>query len=338
MEWISRPTFKRQHPELADLPGEWKKFKKEQEQSLYNKYHGLNGCSDLNKVTGFRSKKKNEYLNIEPEHRKLVPDGFDLDKSKKNYMCHLFYPNGTYFADIMFTGNLKYLVLMDFHSRMIYVKLLDGKMTNKLAQVFWQIMQENKLKGKIKYLRADGEKGFEAHQFQNNLRSWNIKFYPVKRFELYPKFRQSNHDKLGVINRVMRTLRDQAYVIGVGDPIPEEVMNHLVKMYNNAPHSFLSKFYGDYISPAQVDEEKKLEIWRRVQQHNFNVSKRRGFYIKPGSEVAVYNDDFTHKRRQQVRPVRYKVLGYHNGGYDLMDEFGKEFNVSRFRMKLLPKD
>ena len=79
MEWISRPTFKRQHPELANLPGEWKKFKKEQEQSLYNKYHGLNGSFDLNKVTGFRSKKKNEYLNIEPEHRKLVPDGFDLE-------------------------------------------------------------------------------------------------------------------------------------------------------------------------------------------------------------------------------------------------------------------
>ena len=345
MEWVKKADFRKLNPDLSkeDIDNQWKSFSKNQDTNLYNKYHGLNGVEDLSTVTGFRMRKKNDYLGVEPQHRKIVPDGFDLQKSKKKYLCHLFYPNGTYFADIFFTGKEKkmYLMLMDFHTRKLYAKPLRIRKSYQLYEALYEIMTENDLVGKIKFLIADGEKGFQGPQFETLfLKAYNVKFIPVNKVEIYPHYRLPNHDKLGVINRVMRTIRDMAYVAGIPDPIPENAMQHLVNTYNNAPHSFLSKYYGEEISPSRVDEQKKLKIWRRVQQHNYNVSKRKGFYIKPGSTVAVYNDDdpLKHKRRMQVRPVSYTVKGYRNGGYDVIDDFGRELNVSRYKMKLIPKD
>ena len=345
MEWVSKPEFKRLHPDLSkqELGKQWKTFEKNQQRYLYNQYHGLKDDQDLSSVTGFRMESKNKYLKIKPKHRKIVPDGFDLQESKKNYLCHLFYPNGTYFTDIFFTGsqNKMYLMLLDFHTRKLYARPLQIKKSYQLYEALYEIMTQNDLVGKIKFLIADGEKGFQGPQFETLfLIPYKIKFIPVKKDEIYPHYRIPNHDKLGVINRVMRTIRDMAYVAGIPDPIPEKAMQHLVNTYNRAPHTFLSKYYGHPISPNEVDEEKKLKIWRRVQQHNYNVSKRRGFYIKPGSRVAVYNDDdpLRHKRRMQVRPVSYTVKGYRNGGYDVIDDFGRELNVSRYKMKLIPKD
>ena len=58
----------------------------------------------------------------------------------------------------------------------------------------------------------------------------------IDRDYLYKNATHIAHDKLGVIDRVTKTLRDMAYVAGVPDPIPENVMEHLVNMYNQAPH------------------------------------------------------------------------------------------------------
>ena len=118
MHRVRKPEFKRQHPDLhgQQLEEEWKKFKKNQELYLFNEYHGLTNDHPLDKVTGFKSKKKNEYLAIEPKHRKIIPGDYKLKDNKKRFICHLFYPDGTYFMDIMFTGDLSYLLFLNFHT------------------------------------------------------------------------------------------------------------------------------------------------------------------------------------------------------------------------------
>ena len=340
MHRVRKPEFKRQHPELhgQQLEQEWKKFKKNQEIYLFNEYHGLTNDHPLDKVTGFKSKKKNEYLAIEPKHRKIIPGDYKLKDNKKRFICHLFYPDGTYFMDIMFTGDLSYLLFLDFHTRYLYIEPVENKTPHQVYLALMNIIEKNQLQDKVKVIRGDGEKAFVSHQVEHWLAQRNIHFKSVKRTEIYPGFKLLNHDKLGVIDRVTRTLRDQAYVAGYGDPLPENVLRHLVDVYNRAPHHFLSKYLGHEISLSEMDEEKKLMVWRKVQQHNFNVTKHHGFYIKPGRKVAIYNDDHVHKRRQQVRPQEYTILGYRHGGYDVQDQHGNITNISRYRMKLLPED
>lgn len=333
-------TFENLYAEYKKLRTKFVKQQKSQNDlSAYNNYHKLKTPENLTNITGFRSKIKNEYLNIDPNHRDLVPDGFHLEKQKKSYMCHLIYPEGTFFMDIMFTGNKQYLLFLEFLTRYLYVEPLASKFTTHVSDALEKILRRNNLIGKVKVIRSDAESAFKSYQMETQLlKPYNIKLKIIDRDYLYKNATHIAHDKLGVIDRVTKTLRDMAYVAGVPDPIPENVMAHLVNMYNQAPHTFLSKYYGELISPAEVDEQAKLIIWRRVQQENYNISRRSGFYIKPGKLVAVYNDDDKHKKRQQVRPQFYKVLGYRNGGYDLQDENGDEINVSRFRIKTIKTD
>ena len=51
------------------------------------------------------------------------------------------------------------------------------------------------------------------------------------------------HSSLGIIDRVIRTLRDMAYNIKA-DVITPEIMEELVSQYNNAPHKTLLKLAG----------------------------------------------------------------------------------------------
>ena len=64
MEWVSKPEFKRLHPDLSkqELGKQWKTFEKNQQRYLYNQYHGLNDVQDLSAVTGFRMESKNNIL------------------------------------------------------------------------------------------------------------------------------------------------------------------------------------------------------------------------------------------------------------------------------------
>ena len=281
---ITKPKFKRLHPELYgdELDREWKKFQKQQTFQLYNAYHKLTQPEPLDNITGFRSKDKNEYLNIKPNHRELIPEGFKINKK---YICHLDYPNGTYFMDIMFSGDFNYLLLLDFHTRFLYIEPVKNKTPQEVFLSLSNILENNNLQNKVKVIRGDGEKAFVSHQFHTWLKNRGITFKSVKKEEIYPGFKQLNHAKLGVIDRVTRTLRDQAYVAGYGDPLPINLLRHLVNVYNRAPHKFLSKYYGKPISPSEVDEEKKLKIWKRVRQYNFNVTKQSGYKIKPGRKI-----------------------------------------------------
>ena len=59
---INKAEFKKLHPELQgkELDEAWKKFRKLQPLKLYNQYHKLTE-PELDNITGFRSKDKNEY-------------------------------------------------------------------------------------------------------------------------------------------------------------------------------------------------------------------------------------------------------------------------------------
>lgn len=312
----------------------WNLYQRYKTQEIYNQTHGLINTEDnLNYITGFRSKNKNEYLGIIPQHRKLNKNIFPKKKNRK-FITHLVYPLGTYFIDIMFSGpkNEKmYLLCLNFHSRYLYFREIYSKLDREVSTKLNQILPFD-----CKYLRGDSEGAFLSRTFNRMiLEPRGITFIPVDREHLTNGQTAIVHDKMSVIDRITRTLRDQAYVAGFSEPLSYKVMYRLIDVYNHAPHTFLSHFANRQVSPNDVNNNFGLlmSIWRKVQQDNFNISRKEGFILPIGTQVSVYyqTDKFT-KRRTQVRPEFFTVVGFEKGQYILQDEKGKLVRYSRFRI------
>jgi hypothetical protein len=116
----------------------------------------------------------------------------------------------------------------------------------------------------IKALRGDGEGAFKSNEAKEFYKAHNIKFIPVPRV-LYPIGKTGpNHKSLSIVDRVIRTIRDMAYVAGL--KLNSTVIKQLADIYNNTPHSTLSSIMGFDITPNIVasDIDLETEIVRRI--------------------------------------------------------------------------
>ena len=148
---------------------------------------------------------------------------------------------------------------------------------------------------------------------------------------------QPLHSSLGIIDRVIRSIRDMAYNMKVGVITPI-VMNEIVNQYNNAPHKGLSKWAGFSVSPNDVQNDRELEeyIVRKICQANWEIMNSEGFRINDGVEVKVYNDvDKMMKRRTIIQPGKHKVNGFKNGLYEIVNENGQKQMMPRYRLAFM---
>ena len=148
---------------------------------------------------------------------------------------------------------------------------------------------------------------------------------------------EPTHSALGIIDRVIRTIRDIAYNLEVPEINPS-VMVYIVNLYNNTPHKTLSKYAGIKVSPNDVDNNPELEefIVRKIHQKNYEIMNREGFNLYPGQEVVVYNVPTSMaKRRTVIQPGNWHVKENLGTGYTLMDEKGNIQTVSRYKIRPL---
>ncbi len=202
----------------------------------------------------------------------------------------------------------------------------------------------------VKFIQSDGESGFKSDYTQRVIyERYGIihKEVPRQRSTVYPEFMidEKNkwnkktdpmHGSLGIIDRVIRTIRDMAYNMNIGVILPND-MNKIVNNYNNAPHKGLSKFAGFMATPLMVEEDEKLEEWivKKICQSNYNVMRTYGYDIKQGTNVKVYNEkDSLSKRRTITQPGEYKVVGFRNGLYRVK-EIDK--NNNSLKIHLIPR-
>ena len=142
------------------------------------------------------------------------------------------------------------------------------------------------------------------------------------------------HSSLGILDRVIRTLRDIAYTMraGVIDP---DVMNEIVMQYNNAPHKGLSKWAGFPVTPAMAQNDDELEsfIVRRIAKENERITEESGYKLPVGTPVRVYNSpDSMLKRRTQIQPGRHFVSGMQGSLYKVVDKSGETQLVPRYKL------
>jgi hypothetical protein len=164
--------------------------------------------------------------------------------------------------------------------------------------------------------------------------------YPINMAYQNSKLKNSepNHTSLSIIDRAIRTIRDLAYNMSIGVITPI-VMNHLVELYNNAPHRGLSQIMEFEVSPSMVqnDIELEREICRRTQALNYSIRYSDGFEVPVGTNVYIYNSkDAMSKRRSLLKPFIGTVVGFNGVLYDVQRSDNNEVQkCSRSMLKPL---
>ena len=312
---------------------------------------------NLNMIA-FRTKRKQKALQNKDKTRPVtdnkVPTKFLLNENKQQYQLHKSSRPRTFLIDIMYCDKLLYLIAINVNTRYLYAELLNHKVgangyangnlrsTGSVLNALDKMIEKGM---KVKYLFGDGEKAFSSVNKEEIQQRYGIEFQSASRIYMgiYPSFMKKQnlkrktdpmHNSLGIIDRVIRTLRDMAYNIKV-DVITPDIMEELVKQYNNAPHRTLSELAGYSVSPKDVETNFDLEkfIVRRIMQNNYNVKSQPNYYLKPGTKVNVYNEkDTLMKRRTIVQPGEYVVNNYKDGVYEIKGE-GLTQYIPRYKLR-----
>ena len=342
----------------------WKKGRDEKtDEEWYNYYY-----EELFKQPGWSDDVKTnndiKYIDYKSPNRKSINHRFSL-KSNSRFQLHSVFKPGTYIIDIMFSGHYAYLIAINANTRYLFAELLNdrfeigkglkiGKRAIKDVNHYLRAMDSLMSKGmKPVKIFADNEKCFQAAKDYYKARG-GIEFQGVEKIRrgVYPSFMKNNskhktqplHSSLGIIDRVIRTLRDMAYASQIGDILPEQ-MDVLVNMYNKAPHRTLSYYAGEDTSPEAVQSNPDLEnfIIRRICQDNYNVKSQDDYFLPEGTKVLVYNDyDSFQKRRSQTQPGTYYIGSesyYKNGKFTIINEEGyvPPQKLPRYRIKPIIK-
>ena len=240
-------------------------------------------------------------------------------------------------------------------AKLAKVSMKNAKSTENIKRALEKILEKmKKEKTTIKHLRGDGESAFQSKLMKETFYDINdIDFVEVQREATtkYPEFMYKNHmvksirnkndwktepkhSSLGLIDRAIRTIRDLAFNMKAGIITPK-IMKLIVWQYNNAPHSTLSKYAGQPVSPNEVDSNPELEafIVRRIQQDNFNIMMKSGFNLNEGEQVKIYNErNSMMKRRSEIEDGKWYVSGREGPLFELVDEHGKTQIKSRYQI------
>ena len=120
------------------------------------------------------------------------------------------------------------------------------------------------------------------------------------------------HNRLGIIDRACRTLKDMLFNVGASEAPTPALIAHLLEVYNNTPHETLTKTMGFDVTPAQAFNNKRLqdEIVRRWMQENQSKVEHKAFTdVKVGTIVFIPTPRQAFaKTRSSVIRIPYRVV------------------------------
>ena len=228
----------------------------------------------------------------------IIPNSFPLKKNAKRFKLHKVSPRGTYIIDLVFDGS--YLLAVNVNTRYALIEEINGKTTQDYALALWKISQDKALRNNpIRIIIGDGEKAFKSELSNFFYSYYGIKFRPVPRVTVSSKS-EPLHSSLSVLDRLVRTLRDMLY--NARYEINLRNLKEMVRQYNIAPHSSLSKWIGFNVSPAmvQLDKNKEEYIVMKIRRANLLTRMQNDYDIAPGTRVKVYNEKGTMGKRRRV--------------------------------------
>ncbi len=255
-------------------------------------------------------------------------------KDNRTLMLSHIAPKYSYMIDLMFCPHVAYLVAININTRYLFVEptntelrgipdfYIEGQKrdTESYLNALQRMFHSSPIPMYCKHLKGDMEGAFSSDYERGNryhreygamhyYQKWGIEFHGVN-----PK-RKLTGNELSIVDRIIRTLRDMNYNLGLGSNISVSTMRQLVHLYNRTIHTSLSKTLGFPVSPLDImiNPELEDELVKRKMQHNYlirsGLTTKEPFYLEPGTQVKLkrlYRRD--EKRRGPVIDKYHTVV------------------------------
>ena len=315
---------------------------------------GVAGVRGFGNRCGYRSEKKIVSLGMN-DPAEYVPL-FRLKQNQKLYSLHRVTPTDWWIIDLMFVttdhASRIYLVGLCVNTRFAVGRPVMSRNAYDIIHALQSIMNHEWSQRPPKVVHSDEEMSFQSDVIQTAFwRRYGIEHRTVPRVKanVYPSFMHTRpkefaqHESMGLVDRLIRTIRDMAYQIHSALTKAED-LQLILYQYNHAMHDSLSKFAGFDVTPLQVhsDPELELRIVREVVQRNRKVICSPGYDLPKGTKVRVFNEKTVlGKRRRIVQPGLYEVLQRTNGIYTIRNTITNETQrISRTKIQPLmtPKE
>ena len=166
-------------------------------------------------------------------------------------------------------GGVNYLlVVIDVHSKYVWVRLIKNKTARSLLEAFDSILSKGR---KPDRLRTDKGTEFLNESFQQYLKKKNIQLYTA-----------NNEPKASVVERVNRTLKSKlyCYFMAVNSLRYIDVLQDLVYSYNNTYHRSIG------CAPATVSL-RNVETVRRKLYGEITSTASKKFKFDVGHHVRL---------------------------------------------------
>lgn len=171
----------------------------------------------------------------------------------------------------------------------------------------------------------DEEGAFKGNIFKRFLRRNGIELkyedkYDVDDIIETQETRRKTHNTTVLVDRLIRTLRQMNYNLGLPQQIEPQTLYYLIYEYNNSIHTTLSKILKRKVTPNDVDNDVNLEneLVKRIRVMNFFVENSDDYAIKDNAKVRVYNDaDFMDKVKPKLLPGTWEFVERDGGLYSV---------------------
>ena len=229
---------------------------------------------------GFTDDEAKEFLSSRVVHDQHIPP-------PKFMHIYSKIPHG--FQMDTFIGTPNYLMLININSRKAYAYEMSGKGAKEVLRSLNEFI---KVEPECKSITSDEDTTYLSKSALDFMRKHNI---------IYTTTTDNDHNKLGIINRFMRTIRDiKANELNVD-------IQSLVESYNDMPHRSLN-----YKSPKDFTKEDEVEY----------INKMRGeenpYKFKPGDSVRVILDK---------NPLEKKHANLSRESYIVDSKHGNQFLI-----------
>ena len=221
---------------------------------VYAKYP-TNTLTKFKKIAnkyGFTDDEAKEYLSSKVVHDQRVPP--------PKFM-HIYSKIPHSFQMDTFIGTPDYLMFINVNTRKAYAFEMAGKGANEVLRSLNEFI---KVEPECKVITSDEDAAYLSKTVLDFMREHDI---------IYTTTTDNDHNKLGIINRFMRTIRDMS------SNKPNASISELVDSYNDMPHRSL-----DYKTPNEFTKEDELEY---IKKMNGQVNP---YHFKLGESVRVVLD------------------------------------------------
>ncbi|KAK8853540.1 hypothetical protein M9Y10_017101 [Tritrichomonas musculus] len=230
---------------------------------VYKKYP-TNTLSKFKRIAnkyGFTDDEAKEYLNNKVVHDQHIPPPKFMhiySKIPEAFQMDTFFDDTKSATGI---GNPDYLMFININSRKAYAYPMSGKGAKEVLRSLNNFIKDEP---ECKSIMSDEDAAYLSNTVLDYMREHDI---------IYTTTTDNDLNKLGIINRFMRTIRDMK------SNEPNTDILDLVESYNDMPHRSLN-----YKSPNEITRDDELEYINKME------SQCNPYKFKPGDTVRVVLD------------------------------------------------